>query len=175
MSWHALLIVVRGRSLDDLLAAGFTASTDSMTGEEALDSQQLAAVVCGSDLVLIDGTLEQVDLGQELAGRLQTEVVTAIFEGTSSSYVWQLNGPAVDRMLVSSDGRIGVDRGAPVPEEAGASGAAEAPLLDEDRLFELVAARTGVTVEDWFDQPAVALTRRGGVIGRLTRSLRRRR
>ncbi len=95
--------------------------------------------------------MEQVDLGHRLAPLLSREVVTAVFAGVSDTYMWYVDGPGLQRQLVYLEGTRVHEGGDPVPEEGGLE------TLDEDTLFGLLRARTGLT-DDWLEQTAQPLT-----------------
>ena len=85
-----------------------------------------------------------------LAARLQAEVVTGIFSSVSDTYVWSVLAPDGSHRSVAVSQGERQEEGAPLPEEQGVG------ALDEETLFALLGARTGLG-EDWLALPAYAL------------------
>lgn len=155
MSWNCLFIVVKDTIVEDLEAVGLHPDGPPLSADEASRSEfeGVAAVRSGTDLLLLNPLMEQVDLGQEISAQLGREAVSAIFAGVSDTYRLRVDAPGLERELVHQQGQVVVQTGEPLPEEAGIE------LLDEDSLFALLEARTALAF-DWIEQTAIPLERR---------------
>jgi len=155
MSWNCLFIVVEDTAVVDLEAVGLHPDGPPLSADEASRSEfeGVAAVQSGTDLLLLNPLMDQVDLGQEISAQLGREAVSATFAGVSDTYRLRVDGPGLERELVHQYGEVVVQTGEPLPEEAGTE------LLDEDSLFALIEARTGLP-GDWIEREAIPLVRR---------------
>ena len=150
MSWNLHLSIVRGRTLDDLRTLGFGVAGDPLTAEQATHLPAPAVAQAEDNLLFIDGAIVAPEFNVVLASRLETEVVTGLFSGVSDTYVWSvLRTPEEHRTWAVTGGETVQDDGTPLPEER------DVTVLDEDALFGLIDARTGLGA--WLDVPAYAL------------------
>ena len=145
MGWKMAMSIVRGATVDDLAKAGYTPDGRTTSGDEA-SADGFAADRCvtavGDDLVIVgQGTGDSP--GPGIAEALGVEVVTTLFMSTVDYYEWTVNSPGVHRSWVCGEGEVVVDEGTALPEEE------RVLVLDEDSLFALVAARTGIDTDDW--------------------------
>lgn len=169
MSWKVTLIALRDTDLDRLAGAGWVSDGPAVYAEEAVDraldraeefdpdrpaSSPLYACRIRDSVLLIDGPVSEhlmADVDRRLARELGCEVVVASFMGTVDSYWWRVTGPGIDREWMRSTDDVVHDSGEPLPEEAGID------ELDEDSLFDLFRARTGIVTDDWLEAQVVPL------------------
>lgn len=149
MSFNFFLGAVRDTTLDDLAAVGLGLG-DETTVEEAsgFEAENLAVAVTGNGLLLVDAMgMSILDVAPQIARRLGREVVTGMFGGVADTYGWTVHdGTGTRREWVVSFGEVAENTGAPLPEESSVE------TLDEDTLFELIQARTGIAFD--LDLPA---------------------
>ncbi len=153
MGWKTALTVVRGATVADLATAGYTPDGTTTSGDEASAAglgDDLSVVVVGDDLVLI-GQGTDSDLPTTLHAALGAEVVHALFMSTVDYYTWTVVNDGGRRTWASGEGEVVVDEGEPLPEESGVH------FLDEDALFAMLSARTGITVDSWLGATAQGL------------------
>ncbi len=154
MSWNCLFIVVRTAQITDFAAIGVEPLGEPLTADDVArqDFAGVAAVQHGADVVLINSDQSLMTAGPLLAGLLHREVVTALFSGVADSYLWRVDGPSAERSLVWQAGETIAETGLALPEER------YIDALDEDGLFQLLAARTDFGRSDWLHLSAQPVT-----------------
>ncbi|QCR18793.1 hypothetical protein C1N71_04450 [Agrococcus sp. SGAir0287] len=137
--------MVRDARVADLAPLGYRPTGAAIGGDVAASSRaDLSALQHGRNVVLLDAGYAWIDVGERVAAALGRPVATALFGGTSDTWLFQLDVPGrPQRRIVWSQGRIADETGAPLPEET-------AGPLDEARLGTLLARVTGFPGDlDW--------------------------
>ena len=139
------MVVVRDARVADLAPLGYRPTGMPIGGDVAASSRaDLSALQHGPNVVLLDAGYAWIDLGERVAAALGRAVATALFGGTSDTWVFQLDVPGRgQRRIVWSQGGLADETGAPIPEEPSGP-------LDEERLGTLLARVTGFPGDlDW--------------------------
>lgn len=151
MSWNCLFIVVKNTNPDDLTDIGVAPAGTPVDADRAASASfdGVAVLQYGTDVVLLNGDNGLLTGGAILSQLLGREAVTALFSGTSDSYLWRVDAPGVDRSWMSHAGETVDQTGTATPEEYGVL------MLDEDTLWSLLEKRTGFGASDnWLSMTA---------------------
>ncbi|WP_134766910.1 hypothetical protein [Nocardioides sp. 1609] len=134
MGWNCTIAVVHDASLADLVPLGWTPTTESVAWDEATGSgfEGIAGWERDGDVILASGGPDLVDAVERL-GRVGP-VHLGLFMSVTDVHVWETAGPVGRRTWSWTVDGPAVDEGAPHPAEAGIE------RLDEDTLFDLLAA-----------------------------------
>lgn len=155
MSWNTVLTFAQGIGPDQIegVLAGFKASGGTTSFEQATSlSAQGLAVGRAADWTVLCHSADLPVPDEDLLSRASAggQALVLILGGTGDVYGMQLLrlGQLLREQIVS-EGETVQESGEPIPEEAGLDAAEH----DEDWLFGLMEAVTGLTLDDLMPLP----------------------
>jgi hypothetical protein len=155
MGWNCTLVLVRGASLADLAAIGWTPTAATLAWDEvsSMGYDATAAWERDGDLVVASGGLDLIGEVERL-GTLG-ETYAGLMKSVTDSYLWETAGPVGRRRWHWSSYEVILDLGTPHPAEAGIE------RLDADSLFGLLAA-VGLTYDERLEEASFTQLDTGG-------------